>query len=214
SLETELAHLTDPVSRRLHTLVQQTGHLLTPLVAPNGLAATLACRLRDDPDLAAIAGPLEAHIPGRYLQHRGPLPDRPHPALRRVLTGHTDGVTSVEIAPDGTWLATAASGPGSRDRTVRISDTHTGNCRATLTSHTPLPPPCPPLPSPHPVTPPRRPRPPRSRQPPPQQGPPGTPLRPPPPHTPPNPNRPHQRCHQHGDRPRRHLAHHNQRRGS
>src|SRR5262249_53318603 len=158
-LEAELAHLTDPVSRLLHTLVQQTGHLLTPMAAPNGLAATLACRLRDDPDLAAIAGPLESHLPGRYLQHRGPLPDRPHPPPPRLspappdpapapatpppghrpppppkdrpvriwnappgecrppLTGHTDGVTSLAIAPDGTWLATAAStGHKGKDR--------------------------------------------------------------------------------------------------
>ena len=36
-----------------------------------------------------------------------PLPDLPHDALLRVLTGHTDGVQALAVAPDGTWLASA-----------------------------------------------------------------------------------------------------------
>jgi WD40 repeat protein len=40
-------------------------------------------------------------------------------------------VTAVAIAPDGTWLAT-----GSHDKTVRVWDAATGQCRATLTGHT------------------------------------------------------------------------------
>jgi len=40
---------------------------------------------------------------------------------------------------DGTWPATAAGtvlGAGNEDHTVRIWDTHTGECRTTLTGHT------------------------------------------------------------------------------
>ena len=50
---------------------------------------------------------------------------------RHTLTGHTDGVAAVAVAPDGTWLATAGS-----DGTVRIWDPHTGQARHTLTGHT------------------------------------------------------------------------------
>ena len=38
---------------------------------------------------------------------------------------------AVAVTPDGTWLATA-----SHDRTARIWDAATGQCRATLTGHT------------------------------------------------------------------------------
>ncbi|MDG5807867.1 hypothetical protein P9869_35525, partial [Streptomyces ossamyceticus] len=48
-----------------------------------------------------------------------------------TLTGHTDSVTSVAIAPNGTWLATTST-----DRTARIWDPTTGTCTATLTGHT------------------------------------------------------------------------------
>jgi WD40 repeat protein len=50
---------------------------------------------------------------------------------RHTLTGHTDWVETMAIAPDGGWLATAGS-----DGTVRIWDPATGTCRHTLTGHT------------------------------------------------------------------------------
>ena len=49
--------------------------------------------------------------------------------LKSTLTGHTDTVEQVAIAPDGTWLATA-----SNDKTARIW-TADGTARATLTGH-------------------------------------------------------------------------------
>jgi WD40 repeat protein len=41
---------------------------------------------------------------------------------RHTLTGHTDSVQAVAIAPDGTWLATAGD-----DHTTRIWDPVTGS---------------------------------------------------------------------------------------
>ncbi|MFE0845876.1 WD40 repeat domain-containing protein, partial [Streptomyces rochei] len=57
--------------------------------------------------------------------------DRATGTCTATLTGHTESVLSVAIAPDGTWLATS-----SNDRTVRIWDRATGTCTATLTGHT------------------------------------------------------------------------------
>jgi WD40 repeat protein len=59
------------------------------------------------------------------------MPDLPHDALLRVLTGHTNAVQALVVAPDGTWLASAAY-----DATVRIWHPHTGQARHTLTGHT------------------------------------------------------------------------------
>lgn len=55
----------------------------------------------------------------------------PLAVLERKLTGHENWVNSVAVSPDGTWAAS-----GSDDRTVKIWDLKTGECRATLTGHT------------------------------------------------------------------------------
>lgn len=51
--------------------------------------------------------------------------------LERKLTGHEDWVNSVAVSPDGKWAAS-----GSDDKTVKIWDLETGQCRATLKGHT------------------------------------------------------------------------------
>ncbi len=59
-------------------------------------------------------------------------PEAPEPlaVLERKLKGHTDWVRSVAVSPDGTWVAS-----GSDDKTVKIWDLETGECRATLEGH-------------------------------------------------------------------------------
>ena len=116
--------------------MQQSAHLLAPLDLPHVVEATLASRLRGQSDLESIAEQIDHAIAGPYLRSLGPLPDQPHPALRRVLAGHTASVTTLAIAPDGRWLATAAGDPFGGDHTVRIWGPATGQCRYTLTGHT------------------------------------------------------------------------------
>ena len=60
-----------------------------------------------------------------------PEQTEPLAVLERKLTGHKDWVHSVAVSPDVTWAAS-----GSWDRTVKIWDLETGQCRATLDGHT------------------------------------------------------------------------------
>jgi hypothetical protein len=47
-----------------------------------------------------------------------PLPDQPHPAVSRVLTGHTVGPTALAVVPDGAWLAPQSTDSHSRSGNV------------------------------------------------------------------------------------------------
>jgi WD40 repeat protein len=58
--------------------------------------------------------------------------DVPTGERRHTLTGHTDVVLIVIVAPDGTWLATATS---TYDDTVRLWDATTGDIRHILSGH-------------------------------------------------------------------------------
>lgn len=55
----------------------------------------------------------------------------PLAVLERKLEGHTGWVHSVAVSPDGKWAAS-----GSDDKTVKIWDLESGECRATLEGHT------------------------------------------------------------------------------
>lgn len=55
----------------------------------------------------------------------------PQAVLERTLKGHKGWVICVAVSPDGTWAAS-----GSYDKTVKIWDLNTGQCRMTLEGHT------------------------------------------------------------------------------
>ena len=130
-LETDLSLASDPASATLQQVIRQNAPVLAPLDPPGSLTGVLLSRLPDDPILATVRERLRGALPRPCLQAVAPLPDLPHPALRRTLTGHTGIVEAVAIAPDGSWLATAGW-----DDTVRIWDPVTGTQRHTLTGHT------------------------------------------------------------------------------
>ncbi len=64
--------------------------------------------------------------PGKSLAQTEPLA-----VLEHKLTGHKGWVYSVTVSPDGTWAAS-----GSDDKTVKIWNLESGECRATLKGHT------------------------------------------------------------------------------
>jgi hypothetical protein len=129
-LEADLALSDDPVSRALGTAVRHNAHVLGPLRPPGSLAATLATRLPSDGPTRAIAEQVVAELTGPHLRAITALPDLPHPAQSRMITGHTSAVRVLMSAPDGSWLASA-----SIDGEVRIWDPVTGSARNTFTGH-------------------------------------------------------------------------------
>jgi WD40 repeat protein len=130
-LEADLALSDDPLSQALSTAVRQNAHVLGPLEPRGSLAATLATRLPSDGLTKATVEELLARLTTAHLRAITTLPDLPHPALIRVLTGHTSGVEALAVAPDGTWLASAGHGGE-----VRTWDPNVGTTRHTLTGHT------------------------------------------------------------------------------
>jgi WD40 repeat protein len=89
-----------------------------------------ACRAEAEAaPLAAQRGPEKK--PAKPKPKKPPEQAMPLAVLERTLTGHTQWVNSVAVSPDGTWAAS-----GSDDRTIKIWDMETGECRTTLEGHT------------------------------------------------------------------------------
>ncbi|MGH9671229.1 MAG: PEGA domain-containing protein [Terriglobales bacterium] len=59
-----------------------------------------------------------------------PPPNPPSGPFETVLTGHSDGVTSVAFSPDGRWLASA-----SEDKTIKLWEVATGKLVRTFAGH-------------------------------------------------------------------------------
>jgi hypothetical protein len=132
SVDVDLAYGSDATTDQLRRTVTQQAHLLGPVTPAHSHADILASRLGTNPRLSGAVDEFVANLGGnvtRLTNHWAP-PDA-DPRLLRTLTGHTNWVTGVAIAPDGTWLATT-----SHDRTVRIWDAVSGVQRAQLDGHT------------------------------------------------------------------------------
>jgi WD40 repeat protein len=74
------------------------------------------------------AEPAKAEKKGKPAKK--PPQTEPLVVLERKLTGHKSWVNSVDVSPDGKWAVS-----GSDDKTVKIWDLKTGECRATLKGH-------------------------------------------------------------------------------
>jgi len=119
-----------PSAVRLRTALTRAAHLLAPTEPAEAVVDVLHSRVADDPEWERQVSALRKSAHRPRLVNRWPLPDIPHSALRRVLTGHDGSIDVLAIAPDDSWLAT-----GDRGGTVRIWDAATGRLRATLTGH-------------------------------------------------------------------------------
>jgi WD40 repeat protein len=130
-LEADLTLSEDRLSRTLRTVIRQNADILGPLEPSGSLAATLATRLHGDEPTRALAEQLMAGLRTPHLRAITALPDLPHPALLRVLTGPPLWVNVLAAAPDGSGLAA-----GGYWGEVWILDPATGTTRYTLTGHT------------------------------------------------------------------------------
>ena len=130
AVEADLLLPDDRACYALAQVIRQDGHLLGKLDPPGSLAATLASRCTNDVGLGSVKAALLNTIGGVHLEHAGNAPDRPHPNLRRVLSGHNGSVIGLVVAPDGSWLASGGS-----DGTVRVWDPVAGLQLHTLTGH-------------------------------------------------------------------------------
>ncbi|MBP1468715.1 hypothetical protein EYB53_023575, partial [Candidatus Chloroploca sp. M-50] len=107
----------DAALRLLRRNVRQCAHLLNACAELETLKATLYSRLCNLETLAPLTRQFEAILARPYLAPRHSLPDLPHPALRRTLTGHTASVEGCAISADGRTIVSA-----SRDKTLKVWD--------------------------------------------------------------------------------------------
>ena len=127
----DLSTASTPRAARLRSVLTRIAHLLAAADPAGAVIDVLHSRVADDPDWGPQVTALRDVCSRPRLVNLWLLPDLPDPALRRVLTGHTEPVAAVAVAPDSSWLAS-----GSWDRTVRIWDVASGQERATLARHT------------------------------------------------------------------------------
>ena len=124
----DLTLIGTPAAAGLRMALSRAAHLLAPTEPAEAVVDVLHSRVADTPGWAQQVTMLREAESRCRLANRWPLPDMPHSALRRVLTGHDSPVDVLAIAPDSKWLAT-----GDRAGTTRIWDADTGRIRATLT---------------------------------------------------------------------------------
>jgi WD40 repeat protein len=113
-LENDLVMDREPSTVALARVVRQNAHLLGDLEPNGSLEVTLASRLPVTPQLAGFRRRLMSELPETRLWPTPILPDQPHPALVRVLSGHQSPVTALVSPPNADWLASADQGGGLR----------------------------------------------------------------------------------------------------
>ena len=122
-----------PRTARLSAVLARTAHLLAPADPAGAEVDVLHSRVAADPDWGRQAAILRDTCRRPRLVNHWMPPDLPDPALRRVITGHTDTIRALAVAPDGSWLVSAG-----QDGMVRIWDAATGSEQGTLAGHTGL----------------------------------------------------------------------------
>ena len=107
-----------------------SGHLLNRCENREDIKATLFSRLKHLEGLMEFTTDLEQHLNHPCLVPVSKMPDLPHPALVRTLSGHSGTVFGCSLSADGATIVS-----GSDDRTVKVWDGPTGVERFTLLGH-------------------------------------------------------------------------------
>lgn len=121
----------DDVLRLLRRNFVNFGHLLNKCENRNDIEATLFSRLQHLDNLKFFTTDLERNLKPPCLVPTTSLPDLPHPALVRTLSGRMGRVFACAMSADGTTIVSA-----SEDETLKVWDARSGAERFTLSGHT------------------------------------------------------------------------------
>ena len=117
----------DDTLRSLRRNFVNSGHLLNRCERKDDVEITLFTRLQHLGELKLLTKDLKQHLKRPRLLPINKLPDLPHPALVRTLSGHTGWVTGCAVSADGATIVSASS-----DRTLKVWDGGSGAERFTL----------------------------------------------------------------------------------
>ena len=126
----DLSLVGTPRATRLSATLAQVAHLLARTDPSEAVVDVLHSRVANDPYWGAQVARLRDLYRRPHLVSRWPMPDLPDPAFRHALTGRDPRVSTVAIAPDGTWLAAGGS-----DGTIQVWDTASWAPVTCLTTH-------------------------------------------------------------------------------
>ena len=107
-----------------------SGHILSRSEKRDDVEVTLFSRLQHLHDLKSLTTDLEQHLKRPCVVPAITLPDLPHPALVRTLSGHASRVKSCAMSVDGATIVSASS-----DSTIKVWDGRSGAERFTLSGH-------------------------------------------------------------------------------
>ncbi len=119
-INAELQAPADMTLRALRRNFVQCGHLLNRCEESATLQATLYSRLQFIEDLAPVTRLFAEHLTKPRLEAKYALPDLPHPALIRTLSGHAGAVLGCSISVDGTRIVSAGT-----DRLLKVWEVNT-----------------------------------------------------------------------------------------
>ncbi|GAB4552586.1 MAG: hypothetical protein OHK0023_20800 [Anaerolineae bacterium] len=127
------AHQFAPYDEFLPSLIRQfagMSHLLNRGESVNEILNVLVTRLAHLESFKALVGTTQSHLKQPRIDRWHALPDLPHPALIRTLTGHLKAVTACFFTPDGGRVVSA-----SEDGTLRLWDVASGAILKVIEAH-------------------------------------------------------------------------------
>ena len=110
AIDADLALVDDPIARVLRRSIGQAAHLLEPFEPKHSVISTLLSRLETVGVIAPIARSFGETVSYPWLESIWPLPDQPHPGMRRVLTRHGGTIWACAVSADGTMVVSGGDG--------------------------------------------------------------------------------------------------------